>query len=140
VSRLQSARLVAPVAELYTFGDYTFMTLPDFKSHVTAYRRFEWLQVVLFFCLLFSLAVPTLFVARRIDHFGFDFTAIAVISVSYVVVAVLLFYVLVPMRRKHLSNLQGECPACCRMLLGRHSHIVMDTGRCPRCSRQILQS
>src|SRR4051794_29952020 len=93
-------------------GDCTFMTLEDFKSHVRDYRRFELLRGVLFFFLLFSLAFPTLFVGRRIDRIGFDAIAIAVISISYVVVAVLMFYVLAPMRRKHLSKLRGECPAC----------------------------
>jgi hypothetical protein len=115
------------------------MTLEDFKLHVRDYRRFELLRGVLFFCLLFSLAVPTLFVGRRIDRVGFDVIAIAVITVSYVVVAVLMFYVLAPMRRKHLSKLQGECPACGRLLLGKFSRPVMDTGRCPNCSSQVLQ-
>ena len=73
------------------------MTLEDFQSHVRDYRLFEWRRGILFLCLLFSLAFPTLFVGRRIDRVGFDAIAIAVISVSYVIVAVLMFYVLVPM-------------------------------------------
>jgi DNA-directed RNA polymerase subunit RPC12/RpoP len=123
-----------------SLGDYAFMTLEDFKSHVRDYRRFELLRGVLFFGLLFGLAFPTLFVGRRIDRVGFDALAITIISVSYIAVAILMFYVLAPMRRKQLSKLRGECPACGRLLLGKSSHAVMDTGRCPHCSSQILQS
>ena len=115
------------------------MTLEHFKSHVRDYRRFELLRGVLFFGLLFRLAFPTLFVGQRIDRVGFDSLAVVVMSVSYTVVAVLMFHVLAPMRRKHLSKLHGECPASGRLLLGKYSHAVMDTGRCPHCSSQVLQ-
>lgn len=114
------------------------MTLDDFNSKVRDYRRFELLRGVLFCCLLLSLAFPTLFVGKRIDRAGFDGMAVTVISASYGAIAALMFYVLAPMRRKHLRKLHGECPTCGRLLLGSYSGKVIDTGRCPNCKSQVL--
>ncbi len=75
-------------------------------------------------CLLFSIAFPVLFVSSRIDQVGFDTVSVTVIAVSITVIASLMFYVLVPRRRKQLLQLQGGCPACGRLLLGKRSGAV----------------
>ena len=97
------------------------MTLDTFKSKVSSYWKLEMLRGALFMVLMAAAAVPTLFVVRRLDRAGFDATAIAVISVSYMIIAVLMFYVLSPLRQKHLGKLQAECPTCGRLLLGKHA-------------------
>lgn len=116
------------------------MTLEEFKLHVRDYRRFELLRGVLFFSLLFSMALPTVLIARRADNVGFDAVAIAVTVVSCIVVTALMFYVVARMGRKRLNRSQGECPACGRFLIGKYSHVVMKRGQCPRCNSQILQA
>ena len=115
------------------------MTLDTFKSNVRSYRKSEFLRGALFFCLLGGAALPTLFVASRLDRVGFDTISVVVVSVSYAVIAVLMFYVLAPMRQKHLRKLQEGCPACGRMLLGRHSRVVITSGRCPDCGKQVIE-
>jgi predicted RNA-binding Zn-ribbon protein involved in translation (DUF1610 family) len=115
------------------------MTLNTFKSNVRAYRISEILRGALFFCLLGAAALPTFFVASRSDRGGFDNISVLVVSASYAVIAALMFYVLAPMRRKHLRWLQGQCSSCGRLLLGRHARAVLATGRCPDCGNQVFR-
>ena len=115
------------------------MTLDTFRANVRGYRKSEFLRGTLFVCLLGAAALPALFVASRLDRVGFDTVSVVAVSASYAVIAALMFYVLAPMRRKHLRKLQGECPACGRLLLGRHSRTVMASGRCPDCESQVIQ-
>jgi hypothetical protein len=115
------------------------MTLDTFKSAVRSYWRLEILRGTLFMALLGVAAFPTIFVVRRLDVAGFDGTTVAVVSASYMVIAALMFYVVSPLRKRHLERLRAGCPACSRMLLGRHSQSVITTGRCPACGSQVLQ-
>lgn len=89
--------------------------------------------------LMGAAAFPTMFVVRRLDAVGFDATSVAVVSASYTVIAVLMFYVLSPMRQRHLRKLQAGCPTCGRLLLGKHANSVIATGRCPACGNQVVR-
>lgn len=115
------------------------MTLDTFKSKVSSYWKLEMLRGALFIILMAAAAIPTMFVARRLDRAGFDAIAIAVVSLSYLIIAALMFYVLSPLRQKHLRKLRAECPSCGRLLLGKHATSVIATGRCPTCGNQVLQ-
>lgn len=115
------------------------MTLVTFKSKVSSYWKLEMFRGALFMMLMGAAAVPTLFVVRRLDRGGFDATAMGVLSVSYMIIAVFMFYVLSPLRQKHLRKLQAECPACGRLLLGKRANAVIATGRCPACGNQVVQ-
>jgi hypothetical protein len=114
------------------------MILEAFKSRVRDYRRSELLRGSLFICLLSCIAPPVLFVGFRADRVGFDGVSAAVIAVSFSVIGSLLYFVVVPMRRKRIRELQGECSVCGRLLLGKHSTAVVTTGRCPNCGSQVL--
>jgi DNA-directed RNA polymerase subunit RPC12/RpoP len=115
------------------------MTIETFRSSVRGYRRSEWARGALFFGLLASASFPVLFVERRLDRMTFDTVAVVVLSVSYTVIAAAMFYVLAPMRRRRLKKLQGNCPTCGKLLLGRHSGEVMKSGQCPDCGSRIFR-
>ena len=115
------------------------MTLDTFKSNVRTYWKLEVLRGVIFLALMGAAAFPTQFVVRRLDAVGFDATSVAVVSASYTLIAALMFYVLSPMRQRHLRRVQAACPACGKVLLGQHSQSVIATGRCPACGSQVLQ-
>lgn len=115
------------------------MTVEGFRSNVKGYRRSERVRGALFIASLGVASLPTMFVLRRLDRVGFDTVAAIVVSVSYATLAAVMFYVLVPMRRTYLEKLQGNCPACGKLLLGRRSRAVMIRGQCPDCGRQVLQ-
>ncbi|SPE59895.1 hypothetical protein SBV1_3520008 [Verrucomicrobia bacterium] len=115
------------------------MTIDDFTSSLRSYWRSELLRGALFMALLGATSLPTVFVVRRLDRAGFDTIAVVAVSVSYAVIAALMFYVLAPMRRKYLRKLQGDCPTCGKLLLGKRSRAVIASGRCPDCGSQILQ-
>ena len=115
------------------------MTLDTFKSNVRGYRKSEFLRGTFFFCLMGAAALPIKFMLSRLDRVGFDTISVLVVSVSFTLIAALMFYVLAPMRRKHLQKLQGECPHCGRLLLGQHSRPVMASGRCPDCGGQVIE-
>jgi len=89
-------------------------------------------------CLLGLAALPTLFVVARLDRAGLDTASLVVVSVSYAVTAALMFYVLAPMRRKYLRKLNGDCPSCGKLLLGKRSQAVLTSGRFPDCGSQVL--
>jgi len=115
------------------------MTINGFRSNVRGYWRSELLRGGLLMVLFGAAALPTIFAARRVERVGFDALAIVVVSVSYAVIAALMFYVLAPMRRKHLRKLQGDCPTCGKLLLGKRSRAVIVSGRCPDCGSQIVE-
>jgi hypothetical protein len=115
------------------------MTIGAFRSNVRGYWQSEVLRGLLFMTLLAAAAPPTLFVARRLDRVGFDALAVVVVVVSYSVIAALMFYVLAPMRTKHLRKLRGDCHICGKLLLGKRSQAVIASGRCPDCGSRILE-
>jgi hypothetical protein len=96
------------------------------------------LRGALFMALLGAASLSTLFVIRRVDRVGFDALAVVVVSASYAVIAALMFYVLAPMRKKHLLRLHADCPTCGKLLLGKRSQAVLGSGRCPDCGSQII--
>jgi hypothetical protein len=114
------------------------MTADVFKTNLKTYRLLELVRGAFFMVLLGATALPVLFVIRRLDHAGLDATSVAVLSTSFVVIAALMFYTLVPWRKRVLVRLQADCPACGKLLLGRRAASVTDTGRCPACGRQVL--
>jgi hypothetical protein len=69
---------------------------------------------------------------------AFDTVAIMVLAVSFILIAAAMFYVLVPMRRRFLGKLQGNCPTCGELLLGRRSRVVTKSGQCPSCGGRIV--
>src|SRR5262245_60087784 len=109
------------------------MTVEAFNSCVTTYRRSEILRGALFMALMGAAAFPPLFIVGRLDTAGFDSTSIIVVLSSYLAIAALMFYVLSPMRKRYLQKLHADCPACGRLLLGKHAQSVMATRRCPSC-------
>jgi hypothetical protein len=115
------------------------MTLETFRAKVSRYRKFDVLRGAVFMGLIASTAFPAMFVIRRSDGHGFDATCVAVVLGSYTVIAALMFYILLPMRQRHLRRMQAGCPACGKLLIGQHSHKVLATGRCPACGSQVLE-
>ena len=115
------------------------MTIADFRSKVRGFRRAELLRGGVFLALLGAAAFPTLFVARQFDRVGFDAMAVVVVVLSYAVIAALMFHVLAPLRRMQMRKLQGNCPACGKLLMGERSRAVLASGKCPDCGRQILE-
>lgn len=115
------------------------MTVENFIITVRLYRRLEILRGAVLFALIASTAIPLKFVMVRLDRVGFDTLSVAVVSVSFSLIAVLMFCVLSPMmRKKQLRKLAATCSACGSLLLGKHSASVISTGRCPVCGVQIL--
>jgi len=115
------------------------MTLDCLKAKIASYRKLEFLHGTVFMMLLVTILFPTLFVIKRVDRAGFDSVCVSVISVSYGIIAALMFYVLARFGQKHLRRLEGNCPGCGGLLLGRASCAVIATNRCPRCGTQVLQ-
>jgi hypothetical protein len=113
--------------------------MESFKLNLSSYWKWEILRGGLFLVLMGAAAVPTIFAVRRSDSMGFDTTSIIVVSASYAVIAVLMYYVLVPLRKRCLRKLQAECLGCGRLLLGKHSDSVLATGRCPVCGNRVVQ-
>jgi len=115
------------------------MNVESFKANVRLYRKTEVGRGVIFFALLGATALPPVFIIRRLDRVGIDTLSVFVVSVSFSVIAILMFCVLSPMmRKKQLRKLAAACSACGSLLLGKHSASVISTGRCPVCGIQIL--
>jgi hypothetical protein len=114
------------------------MTPEAFKKKIGSYWKLELLRGALFTILLGSSTFPTLFVAKRSERVGFDSLCVTVISVSYGIIAALMFCLLARFGQKTRRNLQGHCPECGRFLLGKASRRVLETNRCPGCGTQVL--
>jgi hypothetical protein len=115
------------------------MTINTFKSNVGSYRKQEILRGALFLALMVAAAAPTTFAEQHMESMGFHTASIIVVSASFAIIAVLMFYVLSPMRTRCLRKLQANCSACGILLLSKHSDSVIATGRCPVCGNQVLQ-
>jgi cytochrome c biogenesis protein CcdA len=115
------------------------MTLDGFKAKQSSYRKLEMARGTLFTTLLLSLLVPMLFVAKRLDRSGFDSISVAMIAVSYALIAALMFFALARFGQKTRRELEGNCPGCGRFLLGKASRAVVATHHCPRCGMQLLR-
>jgi hypothetical protein len=114
------------------------MTPESFKEKIASYWKLELLRGALFAILLGSSTFPTLYVAKRSEQVGFDSVCVTIISVSYGIIAALLFHVLARFGQKTRRNLQGHCPGCGRFLLGRSSRCVLETDRCLGCGTQVV--
>lgn len=113
------------------------MTIETFRSNIKRYRRFEAVQALLFLVLILLSILPNRFLVHQADQQGLDPASIAVVALSYTLIAMLMLYVAMPMRQRTLRKWGLQCPGCGRDLFGEASTEVMATGYCS-CGRPIL--
>lgn len=113
------------------------MTTETFRTNIRRYRKFEVVQVVLFFGLMALSIFPNQFLVRQTDQQGLDPASIAVVALSYTLIAMLMLYVAKPMRQRTLRKWGLQCPGCGRQLFGQAAAEVIATGQCT-CGRPIL--
>jgi DNA-directed RNA polymerase subunit RPC12/RpoP len=115
------------------------MTLGDLQAKRKAYRQFQVVPVMAFFGLLGAAGIVTVFVAKRIDKVGLDAPCIAVLAVTYALIAALMYYVMGAIPRRRLLQLGLTCPTCGARLLGRSNQQVTATGHCGSCGTRVLE-
>jgi len=91
-----------------------------------------------FFALLCVSGIPVVFVGHRIDKFGLDSVSIIVLSLSFPMIAELMYYVLATLPQRQLRQLGLTCPNCGVRLLGFNAEVVA-RGLCRCCGRQVLE-
>ncbi len=115
------------------------MTLDDFKAKTKSYRRYEFLAVGLLVLGMLLSTPGMLYVTHRIETFGFDTICIIVTTITFLVVATVMFYggARYPQRLK--SRLGLECPRCRRAIFSPSSqeHVIA-TGCCRFCGGQVV--
>jgi hypothetical protein len=115
------------------------MTIEDFNARRLAYRRSQVVPGLVFFALLCTAGLITVFAAKRIDRVGLDSVGVAVLATSYSVIGLLMYYVLAWVPRRRLVQLGLTCPKCGARLNGLNSRVTA-AGRCGSCDTQVLES
>ena len=114
------------------------MTLESYISKTKIWWRIQLISAGIFMLGLLMAGIPTSFLVARIDKDEVGGFTIIFTSVSFLLVAAIMFYGLVEYPKHRLRQLGLRCPNCNKQLVGLSSQVVVATGRCGFCGGQVL--